>query len=126
MKRLLGIAGLAAVAFLVDRPAHACGGCFHGPPPPQQSTETESVVTDHRMVFSVSKTQTVLWDQIRYTGEPGEFAWVLPVRAGARVELSHDAFIAALEASTQPVVQSPRYTCGPISSGGATYSGGGG
>ena len=116
-----------------ERPARACGGCFHGPSP---TPERESVVTDHRMVFSISRTQTVLWDQIRYTGDPGEFAWVLPVRAGARVELSNDAWMAALEASTQPVVLSPQVSCRPTggtggggpygSTSGGSYGGGGG
>jgi hypothetical protein len=40
-----------------ERPAHACGGCFHEQNP---APERESVVTDHRMVFSISRTQTVL------------------------------------------------------------------
>jgi hypothetical protein len=56
------------------------------------------------MAFAISMQQTVLWDQIRYSGDPSEFAWVLPVRAGARIELSRDEWFAALDASTQPVV----------------------
>jgi hypothetical protein len=84
----------------------------------------DTVVTDHRMAFSMSPTQTVLWDQIRYTGNPSEFAWVLPVRAGARVELAQDAWLAALEASTQTVIIGPAQNCG----GGAPtqYENGGG
>jgi hypothetical protein len=54
----------------------------------------------------------VLWDQIRYAGDPKEFAWVLPVRAGATIELSNDEFFAALDASTQPTVQAPNYYAG--------------
>jgi hypothetical protein len=101
---LLAAAALAAGG---ERPAEACGGCFHEEivPAPQRS-----VVTDHRMAFSISPTQTVLWDQIRYAGDPREFAWVLPVRPGARVELSRDAWFAALDASTQPVIQGPAYS----------------
>ena len=83
-----------------EREARACGGCFV---PPAEST----VVTDHRMAFSVSTTQTVLWDQIRYTGDPKEFAWVLPVHPGARLELSRDEWFAALDASTQPRITGP-------------------
>ena len=64
------------------------------PSPPTQVT----VVTDHRMAFSVSPQQTVLWDQIEYSGNPQDFAWVLPVMAGAQVQLSHDQFFAALDA----------------------------
>jgi hypothetical protein len=102
------IAGAAAM--LEPARAEACGGCFV-----QQSERT--VVTDHRMALSISTTQTVLWDQIRYSGDPAEFAWVLPVRAGATIELSTDAFFSALDASTQPVVYAPQtyggaYGCG--------------
>jgi hypothetical protein len=101
----------AASVVVVDAPrAEACGGCF------VQPTE-RSVVTDHRMALSISTTQTVLWDQIRYSGDPAEFAWVLPVRAGAKVEVANDAFFTALDASTQPVVYGPQtfggnYGCG--------------
>jgi hypothetical protein len=92
--------GLAAMA---DAPsAQACGGCFH---PPTEAT----VVTDHRMAFSISKQQTILWDQIKYSGDPTEFAWVLPVQAGAKIEVSNDEFFAALDASTQPIIFGPRY-----------------
>ena len=72
--------------------ANACGGCFHGPPP-VGPTEVESVITDHRMAFSISTKQTVLWDQVRYTGNPVEFAWVLPIRPGARVELASNQWL---------------------------------
>ncbi|HLK41491.1 MAG TPA: DUF2330 domain-containing protein [Polyangiaceae bacterium] len=101
------------------RDAKACGGCFHPPPSPQEVEA--SVVTDHRMVFSMSPAQSVLWDQIRYSGNPKDFAWVLPVRPGARIELSHDEWIAALEASTQTVITGPTPNCP-----GAPLGGGGG
>lgn len=65
------------------------------------------MVSEHHMVFSVSQTQTVLWDQIKYSGNPKEFAWVLPVHPGTTVELSHDEFIKALDAYTAPVVIPP-------------------
>ena len=109
---LLACVALAsACALLEPRSAEACGGCFT--PPAKEAT----VVTDHRMALSISPTQTVLWDQIRYSGDPAEFAWVLPVRAGAKLELSNDAFFTALDASSQPVVYAPQtyggaYGCG--------------
>lgn len=109
-----------AAAVLEPAPAEACGGCFV-----QQSERT--VVTDHRMALSISTTQTVLWDQIRYSGDPAEFAWVLPVRAGAKIEVSNDAFFTALDASTQPVVFAPQtyggaYGCGVTGCGSETTS----
>lgn len=100
------IAAFAAASVLAaPRPARACGGCFH---PPTQVT----VVTDHRMAFSVSPQQTVLWDQIEYSGNPQDFAWVLPVMAGAQVQLSHDQFFAALDALSDPVITGPAPQCG--------------
>ena len=102
----LPIAGL----LFEDHDALACGACFHSPPPTQ--VIDTSLVTDHRMAFSISQTQTVLWDQIQYSGSPTDFAWVLPIRAGARVELSSDAWLAALDASTRTVITGPTPSCG--------------
>jgi Uncharacterized protein conserved in bacteria (DUF2330) len=104
-------AALAAGSLLVTpRPAQACGGCFT---PPQQVTD----VTDHRMAFSISQQQTVLWDQIKYSGQPQDFAWVLPVQPGAQVQLSHDEFFAALDALSDPVIAAPPSNCGRSGSG---------
>src|ERR1043165_4456682 len=111
-------ASVAACVLAVPDRADACGGCFH------QKDDAPSVVTDHRMVLSVSKTQTVLWDQVRYQGNPAEFAWVLPVHAGAKLELSHDAWLAALDAATRPTVTSPSVTCPPPPPNATGYSGG--
>jgi hypothetical protein len=110
-KSFLACVAIASAVVVLDAaPAEACGGCF-------VPTSERTVVTDHRMALSISTRQTVLWDQIRYSGDPAEFAWVLPVRAGAKVELSNDAFFTALDASTQPVVYAPQtyggqYGCG--------------
>ncbi len=111
LRALFACALACPVALSLDPPdAVACGACFHAPPPTQ--VVDTSLVTDHRMAFSISQTQTVLWDQIRYSGTPTSFAWVLPVRAGARVELSTDAWLAALDASTRTVITGPTPACG--------------
>jgi hypothetical protein len=94
------LAGVASMALDV-REASACGGVF------VSQSETYTLVTDHRMAIALSRDQTVVWDQIRYVGNPREFAWVAPVRPGARLELSTDAWFEALEASTEPVVFAP-------------------
>lgn len=96
-------AGLAATTAAPD--ADACGGCFV---PPSQT----SVVTGHRMVFAISPVQSVLWDQIQYSGDPAEFAWVLPVKKGAWIEASTDAWFEVLEAATKMTVQAPAVNCG--------------
>jgi hypothetical protein len=126
-KWMLLVACASSLA-LVGRDAHACGGCFHEVNPPPQE---RSVVTAHRMAFSVSPSETILWDQVQYSGNPREFAWVLPVHAGAVVELSHDEWFAALDASTQPVITAPpnpylvgNSGCGPAACGSSASTGG--
>ena len=95
-----GALALAAVP-LCESYAHACGGCFIRP------TEV-TVVSGHRMVFSISQTRSILWDQFSYSGDPSEFAWVLPIHAASvKVELAHDEFIAALDAYSTPTIIGP-------------------
>jgi hypothetical protein len=109
--------GCALVAMPTD--ADACGGCFH----PVAETGV-SVITDHRMVFKLSKSETILWDQVRFSGNPEEFAWVLPVRDGARVELSRDEWIGALDLGTRTTVTGPERFCNG-GGGSGSFSGGG-
>lgn len=91
----------AAAAVTPARRAEACAGAFV---PPAEV----SVVTDHRIAFSIAPQQTILWDQMQYSGDPREFAWVLPVKAGAKIELSNDELFDALDASTRPIVYAPQ------------------
>lgn len=94
--------GLASVLLAGD--AEACGGCFVPP-------NTGTVVTGHRMALAISPAQTVLWDQIQYSGDPAEFAWVLPVKPGAFIEASTDAWFETLEATTATAVLQPQVSC---------------
>ncbi|WP_437730361.1 DUF2330 domain-containing protein [Sorangium sp. So ce1335] len=105
--RLLAFLALAAPAatLLPLREALACGGCFAPP------TET-TVVNAHRMVLSVSPVQSVLWDQIQYAGDPSEFAWVLPVKRGATLEVGSDAWFETLDAATSVRITAPNINCG--------------
>jgi hypothetical protein len=104
-------AGLLVVLAASDRPARACGGCFIRP------SET-TVVTDHRMAFAISTQQSVLWDQIKYSGNPADFSWVLPVRPGTVVQVSSDAWFSALDAMTTPTITGPTRSCNNNSSAG--------
>ena len=118
MRFLLGFTLVAAGGVLITDDARACGGCF--PPVTVQSQTESTVVTGHRMVLSVSTAQTVLWDQIQYSGNPKDFAWVLPVKQGARIELGTDAWFETLDAATEVHVVSPPLTCpGPPSAAGS-------
>ena len=82
--------------------ATACGGCF-APPGAAQ------VVTDHRMVLSLSSAQTTLWDQFQYSGSPEEFSWILPIRYtdSTRVQLASDDFLRVLDNVMLPALQQP-------------------
>jgi hypothetical protein len=110
---LLSLVAAATVA-AAPNVAFACGGCFIV----QQSSST--VVSGHRMVVSLSTEQTVLWDQIQYNGDPTEFAWVLPIKPGARIEPSTSAFFDVLEATTQRQILSPPENCSNAKKGPVT------
>jgi hypothetical protein len=102
MTSMLGLAG-GLVVTLAAGDASACGGCFA---PPQ----TVQVVTDHRMVLSLSTTQTTLWDQFRYAGRAEDFSWILPIRYTdrTRVQVADNAFLAMADSLTAPVVIPPQ------------------
>jgi len=104
----LGVTASALVGGEGD--AKACGGCFHDEPPPG-STQSPSVVTDHRMAIALSPTMTTLWDQVEYAGDPADFAWVLPVRGSVVVGLGSDEFLTSLDTQTAPAINSPRKYC---------------
>ncbi|MBX3185732.1 MAG: DUF2330 domain-containing protein [Labilithrix sp.] len=109
MKLAASVAGsivalTALAAFEGD--ARACGGCFTPP-------ENPTVVTDHRMILSVSKEQSTLYDQIRYQGDPSAFAWVLPVSGTVEVGLSADVVFEALNGMTQTQINAPPLNCPP-------------
>jgi hypothetical protein len=117
-RRILGyasMAGIVAIAMLSERDASACGGCFTPP------RESDSVVTDHRMILSISPTQTTLYDQIEYSGSPSSFAWVLPITGAASVGLSADVLFQALDQATQTQVNQPPLNCPPPPSCGAFH-----
>jgi hypothetical protein len=77
-----------------------------------------TVVTAHRMAFATSGTRTVLWDQIKYAGNPTDFSWVLPVKGAVKIESASDAWFEALEAVTNAQVSPPPLHCFNQSSSG--------
>ncbi len=97
---------LPAVALLTGdvSEAQACGGCFV---PPDANTQ----VTGHRMVLSVSPTETTLWDQITYSGDPASFAWVLPTKGVVDVGLSSDLLFNTLDFMTTVQIIPPYLSC---------------
>jgi hypothetical protein len=100
---------LSALVLAPAREAAACGGCFHNDVQQMENTQ----VSGHRMIFSISKTKTTLWDQIQYVGVPSSFAWVLPIKGVVSVGLSSDALFGNLDAGTRVTVNSPLISCPP-------------
>ncbi len=111
MRNKLLVAAVLGAAFsvipLLERDARACGGCFH---PPE---ENPTVITDHRMILSVSKEQSTLYDQVKYQGNPSSFAWVLPISGTVDVGLSADVVFQQLDQATQTTIISPPQNCPP-------------
>lgn len=71
------------------------------------------MVTDHRMILSISREESTLWDQIRYTGAPSSFAWVLPISGTVRVALSADSLFQSLDEQTKTLIIQPSPNCPP-------------
>lgn len=95
---------VTALALTDARDAAACGGCFV---PPDENT----LVTGHRMLLSVSQTETTLWDQITYSGDPSSFAWILPTKGLVEIGLSSDALFAFVGQATAVTVAPPPLNC---------------
>jgi hypothetical protein len=115
------VGGVALVAVTAPD-SRACGGCF--------TRQVATVVTDHRMVFAVSPTQSTLYDQIQYSGSPSDFAWVLPIHGTVGVGVSSDLLFSVLNQNTQTTILAPPYPCQPCNcvvngSGGGSSSGAG-
>ena len=105
---LFGVATAMVASLGGERDASACGGCFTPP------NEVESVITDERMIFSISKDQTTLYDQIQYSGAPSSFAWVLPIKGAVTVGLSADVMFNLIDQTlTASQVVQPPTNCPP-------------
>ncbi|HTM19121.1 MAG TPA: DUF2330 domain-containing protein [Kofleriaceae bacterium] len=112
----------ALVLGAAPRSARACGGCF-------APTDTVTSVEAHRMVIALSTEQTILWDQIRYSGNPSDFVWVLPAPTPeVTVEVADPAFFDEIDSQTAPRIQpaSPLQPCAAGCGGGAAGGGGSG
>jgi len=102
----LGLAAAVCSSVALEREASACGGCFSPP-----TTENPTVVTDHRMILSISQDQSTLYDQIKYSGNPASFAWVLPIVGTVDVGLSADLVFQTLDGATTTSIVAPPLNC---------------
>jgi len=102
----LGVAAaVSAMSFAGERRASACGGCFQPP------TQTVTDITDERMLLAVSSTQSTLYDQIKYSGSPSSFAWVLPIHGTVTVGLSADVLFNSIDTLTATQITAPPQNC---------------
>ena len=106
MSRLALALTVALAAALSANGALASGGYF-----PPDGAAAPSSASSLRVVLSTTAARIVLWDELRFEGAPSEFAWVLPVHPGARLELSSHAWFTALDAGTAVRVARPRVIC---------------
>lgn len=102
------VLGLTCALAAAPKDAEACGACY-------TSVTESTVVNDHKMALKITNQQTILWDQITYTGNPKEFAYVVPARPGTKLEASNDGFFVALDLTTRPIIMAPQ----PAYSGGS-------
>lgn len=110
---------VCALVSAVHARASACGACLVVPP--TTPSKEPGAVTAHRMAITVRGNETILWDQIVYSGEPEDFVWVLPVAAGVEVELAENAFFEALVSQARLRLDAPS-VCLPGASDVATVS----
>ncbi|MBL9108952.1 MAG: DUF2330 domain-containing protein [Myxococcales bacterium] len=103
--RTASLVALVGLGMLAEaRPAAACA-VFTPPVAP--------IVTDHRMIVSVGRDESTLYDEVRYQGSPESFAWVLPISGEAKVGLSAEVLFSALDARTRVTVRAPDPKCPP-------------
>jgi MYXO-CTERM domain-containing protein len=98
---------LLALALPPIKDASASGGCFL-----DSAQQEQTQVTGHRMILSISKTKTTLWDQITFAGDPQSFAWVLPIKGKAEVGVSSGALFDQIEGTLRRSILSPEFVCG--------------
>jgi hypothetical protein len=105
--RTLLLSGCIAAAALTSGRAGAMGAIVTSPP-------GDSSITDVRVAVSSTGTRTSRWVSLRVHGSATAFAWILPVKSSAFVDLASDAWLEALEDATSPRVVPPDAapTCG--------------
>lgn len=90
-------AALAAAVHLAHTPeAEACG-CFAPPDP-----SVPIVQTGERIAFAMEDGNVVAHIQIQYSGDPEEFAWLVPMPSVPQVGVGTDELFTQLIATTQP------------------------
>jgi hypothetical protein len=63
-----------------------------------------AAVAEERLAFSTNAERTVSFEQLRLDSASGEIAWLVPVPAGATLEIGHADFFVSLDLATAPVL----------------------
>ncbi|HTQ41252.1 MAG TPA: DUF2330 domain-containing protein [Polyangiaceae bacterium] len=116
----LALGGAAFLAsFAAPATARAMGAVVSSPPGASSAVALRFAVATSEETGAPS----ARWASVTVQGSATAFAWIVPVRPGALLELSPDTWLEALEASTAPRVVPPNTTppCG--FSGGAEVEG---
>jgi hypothetical protein len=110
-----------AISFVAYAPsALACGGTFCSAGPQSQPVNQ----TAERIIFAKNPDNTVTAVvEIRFEGDPDEFAWLLPVPGVPEVELSSTMVLDRLQRRTNPVYQLNSTTVGSCKRSGGTCFG---
>lgn len=119
---LLAIAVLGALQ-LAARPAEASGGLF-----PAVGSQSMPVKTSgESILFVLDDDHVEAHIQIRYAGEPGKVAWVIPLPAVPAFSVGADALFTNLENGTVPTYGFTTRTddCGPPGVDGGSAGAGG-
>jgi hypothetical protein len=96
--RALG--AVLAFAVLAPREARAMGAVVG---PADEAVSIASV----RIAVATAFGRTTRWAQISLSSSAAPFVWLVPVQPGARVDLTTDAWLDALDAATVPVIVPP-------------------
>jgi hypothetical protein len=107
-RSLLFAAAVVLASLAGSAEAHAMGAIISSP-------AGASAATQVRVAVSSTGTRTSRWASIHVHGQAATFAWVVPVKSNAFVDLASDAWLEALEDATAPRVIPPYQSppCGP-------------
>lgn len=94
------LTAFAITATAAARPVWACGGCFI--PVPTSSTATPVLQNAERILFAEDPLtkRSHVWVEIRYSGPPGDFSWVLPLPKVPTVTVGDSWLFDRLDAAT--------------------------
>lgn len=99
-RRWLSAAAASAIVASAAGDAHATGAVVSSPPGAAQ-------VADVHVAIASAAGRTTRWARLRVHGTATAFAWIVPARPGAMLDLASDAWFESLDAASGPRVLPP-------------------